>query len=189
MCPPTSFSHHRTGASEKFRSTPRKTFFNSIGHELPRRSWHWRGSYSPESVAELGCICRRGYALSFCRSPYCDLLMRELRHRPPTPDAPARREKRLPPMAVDGRGTSRAGEDSGRWLLGEPHPLPRSSPAVEADRAARCASCARTSFQFSCVRSAIFGTPPCWQERERGLSRPHRRRGSPFGWCSSCIAP
>jgi hypothetical protein len=30
MCPPTSFSDHRTGASEKIRSTPRKTFFNSI---------------------------------------------------------------------------------------------------------------------------------------------------------------
>jgi hypothetical protein len=28
---PTSFSDHRTGASEKIRSTPRKTFFNSIG--------------------------------------------------------------------------------------------------------------------------------------------------------------
>jgi len=31
ICPPTSFSDHRTGGSEKFRSTPRKTFFNSIG--------------------------------------------------------------------------------------------------------------------------------------------------------------
>ena len=31
ICPPTSFSHQRTGASEKIRSTPRKTFFNSIG--------------------------------------------------------------------------------------------------------------------------------------------------------------
>jgi hypothetical protein len=30
ICPPTSFSDHRTGGSEKFRSTPRKTFFNSI---------------------------------------------------------------------------------------------------------------------------------------------------------------
>jgi hypothetical protein len=30
MCPPTSFSDHRTGASEKIRSPPRKTFFNSI---------------------------------------------------------------------------------------------------------------------------------------------------------------
>jgi hypothetical protein len=32
ICPPTSFSDYRTGASEKIRSTPRKTFFNSIGH-------------------------------------------------------------------------------------------------------------------------------------------------------------
>ena len=30
MCPPTSFSDHGTSASEKIRSTPRKTFFNSI---------------------------------------------------------------------------------------------------------------------------------------------------------------
>ncbi len=30
ICPPTSFSDHRTGASEKIRSTPRKTFFNSV---------------------------------------------------------------------------------------------------------------------------------------------------------------
>jgi hypothetical protein len=35
ICPPTSFSDHRTGGSEKFRSTPRKTFFNSIGQFLP----------------------------------------------------------------------------------------------------------------------------------------------------------
>jgi hypothetical protein len=36
ICPPTSFSDYRTGASEKIRSTPQKAFFNSIGHELPR---------------------------------------------------------------------------------------------------------------------------------------------------------
>jgi hypothetical protein len=33
ICPPTSFSDYRTGASEKICSTPRKTFFNSIGHK------------------------------------------------------------------------------------------------------------------------------------------------------------
>jgi hypothetical protein len=33
ICPTTSFSDHSTSASEKIRSTPRKTFFNSIGHE------------------------------------------------------------------------------------------------------------------------------------------------------------
>jgi hypothetical protein len=33
MCPPTSFSDHGTSASEKIRSTPRKTFFNSIDPE------------------------------------------------------------------------------------------------------------------------------------------------------------
>jgi hypothetical protein len=29
---------YRTGASEKIRSTPQKTFFNSIGHLPPRQS-------------------------------------------------------------------------------------------------------------------------------------------------------
>jgi hypothetical protein len=38
ICPPTSFSDHGTSASEKIRSTPRKTFFNSIGH-LRLRDW------------------------------------------------------------------------------------------------------------------------------------------------------
>jgi hypothetical protein len=33
ICPPTSFSDYRTGASEKIRSTPRKTFFNRIDPE------------------------------------------------------------------------------------------------------------------------------------------------------------
>ena len=36
ICPPTSFSDHRTSASEKICSTPRKTFFNSID---PKRTW------------------------------------------------------------------------------------------------------------------------------------------------------
>jgi hypothetical protein len=31
MCPPTSFSGHRTSASEKICSAPQKDFFNSIG--------------------------------------------------------------------------------------------------------------------------------------------------------------
>jgi hypothetical protein len=35
--PPTSFSDDRTGAFEKICSTPRKTFFNSIGQTLPRK--------------------------------------------------------------------------------------------------------------------------------------------------------
>jgi hypothetical protein len=33
--PRTSFSDHRTGASEKIRSTLRKTLFNNIGHQRP----------------------------------------------------------------------------------------------------------------------------------------------------------
>ena len=37
ICPPTSFLDRRTGASEKICSTPRKPFFNSIGHKPPRR--------------------------------------------------------------------------------------------------------------------------------------------------------
>jgi hypothetical protein len=39
--PPTSFSDHRTGASEKICSTPRKTFFNSIGQSRRTEAYGW----------------------------------------------------------------------------------------------------------------------------------------------------
>jgi len=51
ICPPTSFSDHGTSASEKIRSTPRKTFFNSIGHS--RRIEHFRYPSNRYRIAAL----------------------------------------------------------------------------------------------------------------------------------------
>jgi hypothetical protein len=61
ICPPTSFSDYRTGASEKIRSTPRKTFFNSIGQFLPR---HLRegAAASPNKAAAPAVRDRGGSA-------------------------------------------------------------------------------------------------------------------------------
>jgi hypothetical protein len=53
ICPPTSFSDYRTGASEKIRSTPPKTFFNSIGHERPIGDGRIMSAVTPKATKSL----------------------------------------------------------------------------------------------------------------------------------------
>jgi hypothetical protein len=48
---PYIISDHSTSASEKIRSTPRKTFFNSIGHS--RRIEHFRYPSNRYRIAAL----------------------------------------------------------------------------------------------------------------------------------------
>jgi hypothetical protein len=58
MCPPTSFSDHGTGASEKIRSPPRKTFFNSIDPLRHFRTVNCgiaKGSFVPDVEVSIFC--------------------------------------------------------------------------------------------------------------------------------------
>ena len=56
ICPPTSFSDHRTSASEKICSYPQKDFFNSIG---PKQTWRDYASALLFVQSSIGFIRRR----------------------------------------------------------------------------------------------------------------------------------